>query len=176
MNTKDKLKLIRPSIELKKQALDFKQEIFTNGESIINGSGLLDRTDSFEDWLESVSKNTNEETVDKNWVVTDTFFAVRESDDKIVGIIDLRHSLNDFLKDLGNCGYTVRPTERNKGYATEMLKMILITAKKIGLDKIHLSVDKNNIPSVKTIVRNGGIYERSFQYEECLADIYIIDL
>ena len=46
------------------------------------------------------------------------FFAV--DNDRIVGIIDFRHTLNDFLKDLGHCGYSVRPSERRKGFATEM--------------------------------------------------------
>lgn len=52
---------------------------------------------------------------------TEVFFAVRKRDDKIMGMIDLRHTLNAFLKDLGNCGYSVRPSERRKGYATVYL-------------------------------------------------------
>ena len=76
---------------------------------------------------------------------------------RIVGIIDLRHTLNDFQKDLGNCGYSVRPSERRKGIATEMLRQLL-----------------DNEPSVKTIIRNGGVYERSFEFDEEQADIYRI--
>lgn len=52
----------------------------------------------------------------------DPFFAVRKSDGRIVGIIDLRHTLNDFLKDLGNCGYSVRPSERKKGVCVRDVK------------------------------------------------------
>ena len=74
---------------------------------VINGSELLDKTDQYEDWLKAVAANTRIETVNANWVVTDTFFAVDEKD-QIIGIIDLRHTLNDFLKNLGNCGYSVR--------------------------------------------------------------------
>ena len=80
---------------------------------IINGSELLDKTENYEDWLKAITDNTNIETVNPNWVVTDTFFAVDETE-RLIGIIDLRHTLNDFLKDLGNCGYSVRPSERKK--------------------------------------------------------------
>ena len=165
------IRLIRPTPNLKNQALEYRQEHFDNNEMIINGSELLDKTDSYEEWLKTVTANTKPETVNPDWVVTDTFFAVND-EDRIVGIIDLRHSLNDFLKDFGNCGYSVRPSERNRGYATEMLRQILVIAKEAGLEEIHLSVEKDNEPSIKTILKNGGVYERSFEYDGRLADIY----
>ena len=95
---------------------------------------------------------------------------------KIVGIIDLRHTLNDFLKDFGNCGYSVRPSERKKGYATDMLRQILKVAKESGMDELHLSVERDNEPSIRTIKSNGGIYERSFEFESQMAYIYRIVL
>lgn len=169
------LRLVRPTPELKELALDYKKEHFNNHEMIINGSELLDKTDSYEEWLKSVTDNTSPDTVSPDWVVTDTFFAIDETG-KIVGIIDLRHTLNDFLKDFGNSGYSVRPSERRKGYATEMLRQILLIAKQAGLNELHLSVERDNEPSIKTIVKNGGIYERSFQFEGEEAYIYKIEL
>ena len=170
------IKLVRPTTELKEEALDYRQEHFKNNELIINGSELLDKTELYEEWLDSITKNTNIETVNPNWVLTDTFFAIRELDNKIIGIIDLRHTLNDFLKDFGNSGYSVRPSERRKGYATEMLRQLKEYAKVCGMKELHLSVERDNIPSIKTIIKNGGVIERSFEYEGNMADIYLIEL
>ena len=175
MNKKE-IALVKPAKELEIQALDYRQEHFSNGETVINGSELLDKILSYDEWLDTVSKNSCSKTVHPDWVLTDTFFAVRKADHKIVGIIDLRYELNDFLKDLGNCGYSVRPTERKKGYATKMLKELCMIAKAHGLKRIQLSVEKDNVASIRTIEKNGGIYERSFCIGNEEADVYLIDL
>lgn len=166
--------LKRPIKEYEAEALAFKKEFIDNGEQTINGSELLDQMDSYDEWLKSVSDNTSQETVNPSWVVTDTYFAFDEND-RLVGVIDLRHELKGFLKDFGNSGYSVRPSERRKGYATEMLRLIIERAAEIGLGKLQLSVERTNEPSVKTILKNGGKYERSFTFEGEDADVYIID-
>lgn len=168
------IKLKRPIKEYEAEALAFKQEFIDNGEQTINGSELLDQMDSYDEWLKSVSDNTSQETVNPSWVVTDTYFAFDEND-RLVGVIDLRHELKGFLKDFGNSGYSVRPSERRKGYATEMLRLIIERAAEMGLGKLQLSVERTNEPSVKTILKNGGKYERSFTFEGEDADVYIID-
>lgn len=168
----NKINLVRPTLELKEEALAYRGEHFQHGEKVIYGSELFDKTESYEEWLSAVTRNTDPETVNENWVVTDTFFAVRQSDGRIIGIIDLRHTLNEFLKDLGNCGYSVRPSERKKGYATEMLRQLIWVAKEAEMNELHISVEKENMASVKVIQKNGGVYERSFSFEGETADIY----
>ena len=176
MMSSEKIRLVKPTLELKNEALAYQQEHFDHGEQIINGSELFDRIASYEEWLGKVVANADAETVAPDWVLTDTFFAVRVSDDRIVGIVDLRYQLNDFLKDLGNCGYSVRPSERRKGYATEILRQICLIAGKHGLKQLQLSVEKDNVASIKTIQHNGGKYHRSFSFDGEEAYVYLINL
>lgn len=57
-----------------------------------------------------------------------------------------------------------------------MLSLIIEVARKSGMDSLQLSVERTNEPSVKTIVKNGGVYERSFEFEGEIADVYMIRL
>ena len=168
-----KITLVRPEAAHKEQAFAFRQAFFEAGEPIIHGSELLDRTDSYEAWLLNITANSAPETVSPEWVVTDTFFAFDRSG-SLVGIIDLRHSLNQFLRDFGHCGYSVRPDARNRGIATEMLRQICGIAKQTGMTSLQLSVMQENLPSVRTIRKNGGVYQRSFPCEGKTADVYCI--
>lgn len=169
------LKLVIPTMADKEKAIEFKKEFIDNGERVINGSEMLDNIDDYEIWISSVENNACIETVSPEWVVTDTFFAVDEKD-RIVGIIDFRHELKGFLKDFGHSGYSVRPSERCKGYATEMLCMLKEVAQRQGLKTLQLSVERTNEPSVKTILKNGGKYQRSFTFQGEEADVYLINL
>lgn len=168
------IKLITPSYELKNEIIDFKEEFITNNENTIPGSELLDKIPIFDEWLEYVNKNNSTITVSKEWVVTDTYIA--KENDKIVGIISFRHELNDFLKDLGHIGYSVRPSCRCKGYATSMLKEVLKIAKEYGLKEIQISSEKDNTASIKIIEKNNGKYIRSFNYLDKEIYVYKIKL
>ena len=100
-----------------------------------------------------------------NGVVQATqFIYIRENDDKIVGMIQIRHYFNDFLKKYGgHIGYSVRPTERRKGYAKEMLGDALTFCKELGMSKVLVTCLRDNTGSRKTILANGGIYESTVQ-------------
>ena len=107
------------------------------------------------------------------------FFAVRESDNKMVGMIDIRHHIdNEFLANYGgHIGYSVRPSERCKGYATEMLRLALEYAKTIGLSRVMLGCHADNIASAKTITNCGGIlYERKPDQDKKPMNVYWIDI
>lgn len=76
-------------------------------------------------------------------------------------MIDFRHPLSDFLFNFGgNIGYSVRPSERQKGYASEMLRLVLPICRELGENRVLLACDKNNKASQKTIIKNEGVLEK----------------
>ena len=100
-------------------------------------------------------------------VPSTTYLAIRQSDNRIVGIIDLRHHINHPILGSwgGHCGYSVRPSERGKGYAKEMLRLNIQNAKALGIEKLLVTCDADNIASEKTILGNGGVFESTIQVE-----------
>lgn len=165
----ERLELIFPTVALENQAIDFRQEHFDNKQYIINGSALRGKTESYSEWLKAVHTNADEKTVDKNWVVSKTFFAIQKEDKKIVGIIDIRHDIesNEMLRKYGgHIGYDIRPTERNKGYATEMLRLALEYFRNIGLERVMLGCYSDNISSIRVIEKCGGKLADRFPYTD----------
>ena len=161
----ENIKLVFPGEEMKPEALLYRQEHFDACETVINGSALFDKTDSYDEWLNHIQRNSDGATVQPDWVVSSTFFGVRKSDDRIIGMIDIRHTLNDFLKAYGgHIGYAVRPSERRKGYATEMLWLALDYCRMLGIDKVMLGCYKDNAPSIRTIEKCGGVLEKEMMY------------
>ena len=73
---------------------------------------------------------------------------------------NLRHHLNDYLLTYGgHIGYSVRPSERQNGYATQMLRLTLEQARARGIGKVRICCDHYNVASAKTIRANGGVLE-----------------
>ncbi len=155
--------LVAPSEISARDAEDYIEEHKAYGEDYLHGSSLLHQAPSYVEWLEQLRRNSDEKTVQKDWVVSSTFFAVRDSDRRIVGMVDIRHTLNDFLKDKGgHIGYGVRPTERRKGYATQMLEQTLAYCAILGIERVMIACYRENIGSKKAILKCGGILERTF--------------
>ncbi len=91
------------------------------------------------------------------------FFLLDEDRNRLLGAVNIRHYLNEYLlREGGHIGDGIRPSERRKGYATEMVRLALIECKKLGINKVLMTCDKDNIGSAKSILRNGGILENEF--------------
>jgi predicted acetyltransferase len=174
----NKLELQLPTFQHKLAAKNFKNDFFFFLENLIYGSALFDKME-YEEWLVQNTNNRHESTVVNNWVVATTFFAIRKRDQKIVGMIDIRHNLkHEFLSQYGgHIGYSVCPSERKKGYATEMLKMGLEYVKSLNIEKVMVSCYADNIPSIRTIEKfNGMLSETKLYPDGKLINIYWINL
>lgn len=97
------------------------------------------------------------------------FMTVRESDGKPVGFLCLRHQLeydDDDPDFRSHIGYSIRPSERGKGYAKEQLRLGLEKAREAGLTQVRLICLDTNTGSQKTILANSGIYLDTLHGEE----------
>ena len=94
-----------------------------------------------------------------------------------VGAVNIRHVLNDALfKAGGHIGDGIRPSERRKGYATAMIALALEECKKLGIKKVLMTCDKNNIGSAKSIISNGGVLENEIEEDGHIEQRYWIQL
>lgn len=161
-----------PSLERKVDALEYINEFFEHG-SAINGSGSLRRYhDDYERWLEKLERDYAAPINDES-VPSRTYFLVRKSDNKIVGMANIRLALNDKLrKSGGHIGYAIRPTERRKGYNIINLYLALKVCDKYGIDKVLLTVEKRNIGSWKTMEALGGIRINEYLVIETNQEVY----
>lgn len=155
----DELYLVKPAKDMEEEALNYRREYINHGEGHINGSNGFSHYDNYDEWLNSVQSIEND-SLSKEKVRATTYFSIRKSDNKIIGTIQLRHKLSSELRKYGgHIGYGIRPTERLKGYGTQQLALVIEEARKLGLTKVMITCDKNNIGSAKVIMNNGGILE-----------------
>lgn len=169
------IELVRPTLQIKEIYMDFINEWELSGEKIIPFSANLQNMD-FLKWLDRTYQIENKETCPSELVPAHTYFLV-EDNKKILGAVNIRHTLNEYLFIFGgHIGYGVRPSERKKGYANRMLSLALIEAGKLGIDKVLVTCDKDNIGSAKTIQKNGGILENEIKEEGKLVQRYWIKL
>ncbi len=159
------MKFVFPNKEYEQKAIEYIQE-FHDYSSPINGTGALDsfvENATYQDWLLKLDTDRDIANPPENRVPAYTYFYVREGDDKIIGMINIRLALNDFLrKEGGHIGYSIRPTERRKGYGTRMLKEALEFLKPIGLTNVLITCDKDNLASAGIIKNCGGVLEEEF--------------
>ena len=155
-------KLIFPSLKHRENAIDFINEFHEFG-SQINGTADLDeyiKNNNYEAWLNKVEDFRGRMNIPADRVPALTYFYIREEDQKIVGMVDIRLELNDFLrKEGGHIGYCVRPTERNKHYATNMLKEALKILNDQGINEAVITCASDNKASIAVIENCGGVLE-----------------
>ncbi len=135
---------------------------FIESKSEINGMGDLEDFDDYDKWL-AVTRDFHEGVnLPDDWVRSSEYFLIRKQDDKIIGMTNIRHELNEFLirTGYGHIGYGIRPDERRKGYATKILALALAKCGQLDIEEVHVGCLQDNIGSRKVIEKNGGVFFR----------------
>ncbi len=174
----ERFKLEFPTKAREADAMDFLRE-FIEANTVIHGSGSLDLyMDDYDGWLNKLTEDKTRQPGEKR-VPAETYFLIRESDNKIIGTINIRLVLNKALWNFGgNIGYSIRPSERRKGYNKINLFLALCVCKNRGLEAVLLSCEKRNLASAKSIQALGGKLIYEYMDEELGREIqnYIIDV
>ena len=168
--------LIEPTMEYDKQIQAFREEFLNSGD--MDGSSHLRHFLKTDEWIRHTEEYKNSDSPN-GFVRTTQYIFVRENDKKVVGVLQIRHRLNDVLEKFGGyIGYSIAPSERKKGYGTLMLKTALSKCKMLGIKKLLVTCIEGNEGSKRVILNNGGKYESTVYWEErkCNIERYWIDL
>ncbi|MBR3503150.1 MAG: GNAT family N-acetyltransferase [Clostridia bacterium] len=156
------LKLALPSPEYRERAIDYIREFHEYG-SEVHGSGSLDRylrESTYEAWLEKIKGDL------ANVPAESTYFCVREADGRVVGMVNIRPVTSEFIMtEAGHVGYSVRPTERRRGYAAFMLGEAVKVCRAAGVRDVVVSCEAGNAASAGTILKCGGALDAEFYSE-----------
>lgn len=172
----NRLKLVFPTPDYENKIVDYRREFIENGDRLY-GSGGLKNAESFNQWHSAVCNNLYEETVRKGLSPETTYLAIGIDDGHLVGMISIRHRINDYLlKFGGHIDYCVRKSHRHKGYATEMLGLALKECLRLNIKEVLITCDKDNIASAKIIIKNGGMLENEIIEKNKIFQRYWINL
>ncbi len=156
------LTFLLPSEQNRDDVLAFYKEFEDAGDSCI---GFAKRKD-YDAWLTEMTNRNTGQNLPEGFV-RENFYLCYEGA-KLVGVFSLKFELTDYLLQYGgHIGYAVRPSERRRGLATQILKQGLSLCKNFGFDRVLCVCDDDNIGSEKVIQKNGGVLENElFDPEE----------
>ncbi|CQR55314.1 GNAT family N-acetyltransferase [Paenibacillus riograndensis] len=160
-----RLELIKPSVDLENEYLSFYKEWLDSGEEMYPWVIEKDPT-NFNAMVQFLIDNENGINLPEGWVPDSTYWLINENR-KIIGVVNIRHQLSEYLLYRGgHIGYGIRTSERLQGYATQLLALSLQKAKELGISKVLLICDERNKGSFHTIIKNGGIPDSDFIEED----------
>lgn len=167
--------LIKPSLQYKNQAKELIEETKkydANNINIWSGFASMQKFDKYEDWLQKLDNDLDFENIKPGRVPAATYFSVKKSSNQIVGIVNIRYKLNEYLENYcGHIGYSIRFTERRKGYGHKQLCLALEECSRLNIKDVLITCRESNIASKKTIESCGGIYEDT-RYSETEKDSF----
>lgn len=167
---KENVILVKPDGSYAEEIRSYREEMLL-AESSMDGTGALRRMEDPFEWLQYNAVMENPVTVPENKVPATQFILTDTDTGRIYGMLQIRHGLNEYLKRFaGHIGYSVRPTERRKGYAKKMLKLALRYCKEdLGMKRVMVSCLVKNEASRRTILSCGGVFEeKAYEPIECV--------
>ncbi len=168
------LKLVKLDYIYKSQLVDMMDEWTNAGEIIVPYSIRRNDYRDFDLYLKGFH---DEGKGDSNHVPATTLFCMDVDRNIFVGAVNIRHYLNEaLLLNGGHIGDGIRPSERRKGYATKMIGLALKECRSLGISKVLMVCDKENIGSAKSIMKNGGVLENELLIDGIIEQRYWIDL
>ena len=171
------LKLVKGSVEYKPQIIEMLEEwiAYNNSHETNHSPSAIFKNDYHD--FEAYCNNLEIKEPTDGKVPDSTFFCLDEDTNTIVGAVNIRHELNEYLLQYGgHIGDGIRPTCRRKGYGTKMIALALEECKKLGIKKVLMVCDKDNLGSSKTITNNGGVLENEFVEDGKVEQRYWITL
>ena len=152
------MELRRPTLADKETVLEMMAE-FEQTQSAHDGGFWDAENFVYEEWLESNQNHEMGINLPERWV-PDIQLVAFSRDGQAVGFLNLRLRLNDYLLEVGgHIGYSIRPSERGKGYAKEALRQGLQIAKEKNIKRALVTCSTENPASRAVILANGGVYE-----------------
>ncbi len=167
------LSFILPECEHRSDILAFYDEFEKKSETCIGYGNYK----NFENWLLEMKNRKTGTNLPKGYV-RENFYLCFDGDE-MVGVFSLKFELTPFLTSYGgHIGYAVKPSKRNHGLATQILKQGLEISKVLGFEKILAVCDEDNYASEKVIIKNGGVFENKLfdDDENVFVKRYWIDL
>ena len=156
--------LVPPSEAYLDEVRAYREE-FLAASSSMDGAGPLRRYPDPRDWLAAVRAYTDPATVPEGRVQATQFLCVE--DGQVLGMIQIRHTLSEYLRlYAGHIGYSVRPSARRQGVAKWMLAQLLPYCRELGLSRVMIACEPWNEGSRRTILTNGGVYEKTVHEPE----------
>lgn len=167
------LKLVKATKQYQNQIIAMLEDWYASGEKIVPYAiRRLDYHD-FEQYCAGLEVKQAAEGI----VPDSTFFCLDVDRTIMVGAVNIRHYLNDsLLRNGGHIGDGVRPSERRKGIATKMIGLALQECRALGLNRVLMVCDKDNLGSAKSIRNNGGILENELLVDGVVEQRYWITL
>ena len=149
--------LSRPDARFRDSFLDAAAE-FGNEPTLAYEREMAER--NFDSYVRDVERWSRGQRLPSGWVAFTTMWLTEG--DSYIGTVNIRHELTEWLRRYGgHIGYAVRPTMRRRGYGTTMCALALDEARRIGLRRVLITCDDDNIGSARIIEVNGGVLEDS---------------